>query len=174
MYRVTKYRPGNVILTGTTFVGTLQTYNNHFRGRGPRCESRIIYGKQKLLSRVHLHQELASYILKKQSQFRCRYNDESVTLLPFGDLSSALTCNHFCYTLRSEQNGQYFANENFNCIFLIEDVLFSINSIEVSSKTLFDYKSALVSLLAWHQASINYWCPSLLADVYVTGPYNEL
>ena len=55
-------------------------------------------------------------------------------------------------TMKPEQNGCRFTNNNFKCIFFYENdrILIGI-SLKFVPKSQFDNKSALVQVMAWHQ-----------------------
>ena len=53
--------------------------------------------------------------------------------------------------LSLEQNGHHFTDDIFKCIFMNEKLCISIRiSVKFVPKDLFDNKSALVQVMAWH------------------------
>ena len=60
------------------------------------------------------------------------------------------------YTLRPRQDGWHFADNIFRCIFLNENFCITIwISLKLVLEGLFDNKSALVEIMAWHQTDNN-------------------
>ena len=68
-------------------------------------------------------------------------------------------CSSYCHwfpwcvnTLRPRQNGRHFADDNFKCIFLNENIWISIKiSLKFVSSSLIDNKPALVQIMAWRR-----------------------
>ena len=78
-------------------------------------------------------------------------------------------------TLRQKQDGRHFPDDIFKCIFLNENVLFSIKiSLKFVPKGPINNIPALVQIMAWHRPGdkplSEAMMVSLLTHIYVTRP----